>query len=189
MFIFNYTGFLFQRTICPNSLHYRSVPYALSLRSSCTFFAAIVKIISQLDKSIKYIKHEVSADTIIIYVKSIRKRVKCSYCGEESVAVHSRNIRKIQDLPIAGKKVLLLLERRKFFCINADCTNRTFAETYEFVGAKSRKTNRLQDEILRVSLTQSSISASKYLRKRVANVGKSTICNMLKKRESGTGVE
>jgi hypothetical protein len=39
----------------------------------------------------------------------------------------------------------------------------------------------LQEEIMRTAMTQSSVSASRYLRKHVADVGKSTICNMIKK--------
>jgi ribosome biogenesis GTPase A len=90
---------------------------------------------------------------------------------------------------MAGKKVNIMLNRRKMFCWKPECGHKTFTEIFEFIEAKSRKTKRLQDEIMRVSLTQSSVSASKYLRRSVANVGKSTICNMLKKRETDTWVE
>ena len=70
---------------------------------------------------------------------------------------------------------------KKFFCKNKDCEHKTFAETFSFFESKATKTNRLQDEILRVSLAQSSLSAERYLRNSVADVGKSTICNLLKK--------
>ena len=140
------------------------------------------EIIKMLDVNLVYINEEIVGDTINIYVKSKRKIIKCAYCGAESRKVHSRKMQKIQDLPIAGKKVNIMLERRKIFCGNAKCSHKTFTETFEFMGVKSRKTKRLQEEILRVSLTQSAVSASKYLKRSVANVGKSTICNMLKKR-------
>jgi len=140
------------------------------------------EIIKLLDNNLAYIKHEIAGDTINIYAESSRERVCCPSCGEESGKVHSRKLRKIQDLPMAGRKVNIILLRRKIFCGNPECGHKTFTEPYEFIGSKSRKTKRLQDEILRVSLTQSSLSASKYLRRSVADVGKSTICNMLKKR-------
>lgn len=139
------------------------------------------ELIKILDGNLEYERHDIERETIRIYVKSTREAFHCAYCGEASGKVHSRNIRKLQDLPISGKKTIVALERRKFFCMNPECDHKTFAETFEFFGAMSRKTNRLQDEILRVSLTQSAVSASKYLRRSVANVGKSTICNMLKK--------
>ena len=140
------------------------------------------EIIELLDKDLAYIKHEIAGDTINIYVKSNREAIKCQYCGTESSKVHSRKIQKIQDLPMAGIKVNIQLLRRKIFCRNRECGHKTFTERFEFIEGKTRKTKRLYEEIMRVSLTQSSVSASKYLRRSVANVGKSTICNMLKKR-------
>lgn len=147
------------------------------------------EMIKMLDKNLEYKRYEVVGETINIYVESIIHKVKCPNCGEESGKVHSRKIRKIQDLPMSGKKVNIMLERRKIFCGNRECRCKTFTETFEFIETKSRKTKRLQEEILRVSLTQSSVAASKYLRRSVADVGKSTICNMLKKRENDAGYE
>jgi transposase len=107
--------------------------------------------------------------------------VACPYCGHTSIWVHSRYKRKLQDLPILGKKVTLIIDNRKFFCMHADCSHKTFAESFSFARKKATKTDRLQEEILSVSLNQSSVSASKYLKKSVCDVGKSTICTLLKK--------
>ena len=142
------------------------------------------EIIKMLDENLKYIKYEIANETIKIYAKSRRKKVKCPYCGEETTKTHSRKMRKIQDLPIAGKKVHIMLERRKIKCKNPKCEQQTFTEEFEFINKKSRKSKRLEKEIMRVSLTQSSVSAAKYLSGSVAEVGKSTICKMLKKRET-----
>ena len=140
------------------------------------------EIIKLLDENLKYISHEIAGKTIIIRVKSRRRKTRCPYCGEEAVRIHSQNKRRFQDLPIQGNKVVIELERRKFFCGNSECEYKTFAEAFDFYEPMSRKTKRLYEEILQVSLTQSSVSASKYLRRSVADVGKSTICDMLKKR-------
>ena len=135
-----------------------------------------------LDENLKYMSHAILGNSIKIYVKSRRKKARCPYCGEESIKAHSQNQRKFQDLPIQGKKVIIELERRKYFCLNGECEYKTFAEAFDFYAPMSRKTKRLYDEILQVSLTQSSLSAAKYLKRSVADVGKSTICNMLKKK-------
>jgi transposase len=42
--------------------------------------------------------------------------------------VHSRRQRKPGDLPLAGRAVQFSLQIRRFFCDNAGCTKRTFAE-------------------------------------------------------------
>lgn len=113
------------------------------------------EIIKLLDKKLRYKSHEIDGDSIKISVKSKRKKAECPYCGTETDKIHSRNIRKFQDLPITGKKVIIALERRKYICKNQGCTHKTFAETFDFYDSMSRKTKRLSEEILRVSLTQS----------------------------------
>lgn len=139
------------------------------------------EIVRMLSEDLEYITHEIQKDKIVIWVKSRNQGTKCPYCGKMSERVHSHYMRKLQDLPIQGKKVKLLIKRRKLFCDNDKCGNRTFVEKFNFFDGKATKTNRLQEEILRVSITQSSIAASKYLKASVADVGKSTICNLLKK--------
>lgn len=73
------------------------------------------------------------------------------------------------------------MAQKKYFYKNESCDRTTFAESFGFYEPKATKTKRLQEEIMRVAVTQSSLSAAKYLRTHVADVGKSTICNMLKK--------
>lgn len=140
------------------------------------------EIIKMLGENLEYISHEIKDGTIFIYVASKREEAICPYCGQISVKVHSCYPRTFQDLPIQGKKVKIVLDNRKFFCKNEDCGHKTFAEGFPFLKRSATKTNRLQEEILSVSLNQSSISASQYLRKSCCTVGKSTICNLLKKR-------
>ena len=109
------------------------------------------------------------------------KKAECTYCGEASRNIRSHYVRKLQDLPIQSKKVRLVLKLKKYFCKNKNWKNKTFAEPFSLFEHKATKTRRLRDEILRVSMSQSSLSAASYLRNSVADVGKSTICNLLKK--------
>ena len=139
------------------------------------------ELIRELDKHLDYERYELHGNEMNIYVRSTRKVASCSYCGTPSDQVHSRQIRTLKDLPIQGKKVKLLLKQKKYFCKNKGCSRKTFAERFEFFAPNATKTNRLQAEILRVALTQSSVAASRYLRTSVADVGKSTICDLLKK--------
>ena len=139
------------------------------------------ELMLMLDVNLRYISHESNETTIMIHVQSMRTQAKCPYCGEISDKVHSHYVRKLQDLPIQGKKVKLEIDNKKYFCDNEACEHGTFAESFSFFEPKATKTKRLQEEILRVSLSQSSLSATKYLRNSIADVGKSTICNLLKK--------
>jgi len=140
------------------------------------------EFIKQLDSDLQYVSHEIVDDIYHIYVESIRKEVKCPFCGEMSSREHSRYVRSFQDLPIQGKKVIIYLDNRKMFCDNPECSHKTFAERFTFINDKAKKTKRLEDEIVRLSLNVSSVAASEYLSGGIAEVGKSTICALLKKR-------
>jgi hypothetical protein len=139
------------------------------------------EIVKLLDKNLDYKSHEIIDDTIYIHVVSNQNEIVCTYCGIKSNRVHSHYSRSFQDLPLMGKKVIIVISNRKMFCDNANCSHTTFAESFSFLSYKAKKTNRLKEEIIQVALTQSSISASQYLKSSVANVKKSTICNYLKK--------
>lgn len=131
-----------------------------------------------LDESLEYISHEIIEDTIYINIKSNKIRACCPDCNTPSERIHSHYTRSFQDLPVSGKKTVLILNNRKFFCNNEDCNRRTFAEKFDFIEYKAQKTKRLEIEIINLSKNISSISASKLLGKNVATVSKSTVCNI-----------
>lgn len=137
--------------------------------------------IKLLDKNLEYEKHEMIEDTVYIDVRSTRIAVECPYCGSLTSRCHSKYSRSFQDLPIQGKKTIVILNNRNMFCDNPDCDHTTFAESFSFIKEKSKKTERLLEEILHVSKSMSSVQAENYLRKNVVKIGKSTICELLKK--------
>lgn len=139
------------------------------------------EIVELLDENLEYIKHEVEDNGIVIWVRSSKKEAVCPYCGTPSTRVHSRYKRVFQDLPIQGKKVTIVLIGRKMFCDNEDCEKETFAETFDFIDSRARMTKRLKEEIVRISMNMSSVQAAKLIRENIANIGKSSICNLLKK--------
>lgn len=141
-------------------------------------------IVKFLDNNLEYVKHEVIEDTIYITVVSNRTLVKCPYCSKESKKLHSYYIRSFQDLPIQDKKVIVVIKNRKFICENQECSKKTFSENFSCIEFKSKKSKRLIKYIIDLSMRISSIDASNMLRKNVVNVGKSTIYNILKKRET-----
>jgi ribosome biogenesis GTPase A len=77
---------------------------------------------------------------------------------------------------------LAMLSNRKMLCYNTECNHTTFAESFDFLKFKAKKTKRLEDEIINISMNVSSLTATDLLKNSVENVGKSTICNLLKKR-------
>jgi Transposase/zinc-finger of transposase IS204/IS1001/IS1096/IS1165 len=70
----------------------------------------------------------------------------CPDCGRASRAVHSRYRRRPADLPSLGRAVRVELRVRRFYCRNAACARRTFAERLpELLGPRARRTLRLAE--------------------------------------------
>ena len=142
------------------------------------------ELIKMLDENLDYVAHEIQDEYILITVTANRKELICPRCNTPSSKVHSCYPRKFQDLPIQGKKVYIVIENRKMFCKNPKCEHKTFAESFSFLPRNGKRTMRLEEEIVKISLTCSSLTASKLLSARVANIGKTAICRLLKKRQS-----
>ena len=140
------------------------------------------ELIRLLDENLEYERHEMHENKIMIYVKSRRTEIECPLCGTTSKKVHSTYLRKFQDLPISGKKVTIVITNKKYFCNNTGCENKTFAETYEFLPYHGRRSDRLTEEIIKISAEVSTVTASEILRDGIADVGRSTISSLLKKK-------
>ena len=141
------------------------------------------EFIKLLDKNLEYVSHKIIDDTIYIDVISTRGEITCPYCGKPSSKIHSRYKRSFQDLPMQDKKVKIILSNRKMFCNNPDCQHTTFAENFGFLPFRAKKTKRLDDKIINMSMNLSSLTATNLLRNNVASIGKSTVCNLFKKKK------
>ena len=81
-----------------------------------------------------------------IAARSIRPGGRCPDCGRASHAVHSRYRRQPADLPSLGRRVRVGLRARRFYCRNAKCARRTFAERLpELIAPHARRTGRLAE--------------------------------------------
>jgi transposase len=78
---------------------------------------------------------------------------RCPDCGRASRAVHSRYRRRPADLPSLGRAVRVDLRVRRFYCRNAACSRRTFAERLpEQLRPHARRTRRLAEAQGRVGV-------------------------------------
>ena len=103
-------------------------------------------------------------NTLHFYCRSSAPSGVCTYCGNKSKQVHSRYQRVVNDLSILGREVLLTLEVRKFFCKNANCSKKTFAEQPgNEIFRYRRRTRRCETAVIRQGLSVSSGMASKLL--------------------------
>ena len=139
------------------------------------------ELVKRIDPHFAYQWHEIEDGIMRVHVRSTRKTAQCPYCGSVSKQVHSIYPRKFRDLPIQGMKVEIIISNRKFFCPNEKCAHKTFAESYECLPRMARRSRQLTQAIVHTAINTSSITASKMLGEGTADVGKSTICRLLKK--------
>lgn len=144
-------------------------------------WVTVNELIQLLDPNLVYECHELTDNRLNIHVSSIRTQARCPYCGTPSPKVHSVYPKSFQDLPIQGKKVMIHLVNRKFFCLNPDCIYHTFSERFDCIADKAKKTKRLEEEILTIAIQCSSVTAAKILTKNTADIKKSSICRLLRK--------
>ena len=85
-----------------------------------------------------------SSETIHVVAHGRRSSVRCPACGRASAAVHSTYRRHPADLPSFGRGVRLTLRVRRFYCRDAACPRRTFAERLPgLIAPHARRTRRL----------------------------------------------
>ncbi len=140
-------------------------------------------LVKLLDENLEYHEHTLDGDTLYITVFSNRKEAICPFCGTSSTKTHSTYEKSFQDLPIQDKKVIIRLINRKLFCQNSLCEHKTFAERFDFIDFKGKKTHRLEHMIREIALNCSTISASNTLKRNVVDVSRTTISKLLKKQK------
>jgi len=80
---------------------------------------------------------------IAVVARSAAPGAACPLCGQTASRTHSRYERNLADLPWNGVPVRLRLRGRKFFCDNADCPRRVFAEPVPALAARyARRVSR-----------------------------------------------
>lgn len=84
-------------------------------------------------------------DCLTLVVRFTTAQMPCPSCGQLSRQVHSRTRRTLGDVPVAGRRVRLSLQVRRFFCRTPACPRRTFREQVPQLSAPwARRTERLQ---------------------------------------------
>jgi transposase len=145
------------------------------------------EFIKLLDPNYELNDYRIKENVIVFKIYSTKEELECPYCGSRAKHIHSKYQREIQDLPIQDRQAILLVDTRKMFCVNPNCSHKTFSEKHPFVASKGKKTNRLIKNIIYTSTQLSSLSASKLLKSENITVCKSSICSLLKKNAINCG--
>ncbi len=96
---------------------------------------------------------QITATGLMISVISTHPTSCCPLCSEPSSSIKSHYRRTLRDVPCGGRRVLLSLTVRKFYCRNAYCPRKVFAERFPaFVDPWARMTIRHGEQITSIGL-------------------------------------
>jgi transposase len=110
----------------------------------------------------------------------------CPSCGQASRRVHSRYMRRVQDLPTGGHQVLLQLVARRFVCGAVGCRRKIFAERFGagIVEAFARRTGRLETLVHHLGLALGGRPASVFARRLQMPVSNDTVLRTVRRRHA-----
>lgn len=91
--------------------------------------------------------------SVTVTVHSTEMAALCPSCGEASTRIHSQYHRRLNDLPASGYPVVVVLNVRRFLCLNSSCSRKTFAERFPTLTApNAQRTTRLQTVLQQLGL-------------------------------------
>ena len=67
-------------------------------------------LIKMLDSNLRLNSYEIIDKIIYLHVESTKQGLQCPLCGAISMRVQSHYERSFQDLPIQGKKVVVIID-------------------------------------------------------------------------------
>ena len=106
------------------------------------------------------------------------------YCEKkyDNKRVHQRTLKKVQDIPFNGKKVILYLTVKRFKNEDKKIKNKTITESFDFLNETKRRTKRLDTLLYDLTEGQSFTAAAKYANKYIANISDDTLINLVLKK-------
>ena len=110
----------------------------------------------------------------------------CPSCGAASDRIHSRYPRRLADLPIAGRRVVLVLQARRFRCAAVRCARRIFTERFDDNVLKpwARRTARLDHIVHCLALALGGRPASSFASRLSMPVSNDTLLRAVRRRGS-----
>ena len=124
---------------------------------------------------------------VTIHAHPASERGSCPDCGTGSARVHSRYRRKLNDLPVSGRRVQLVVRARRFFCDASSCRRRTFAERLdETLAPRARRTGRLDEIVVCLAIALGGRPAAALAKRIEIKVSNDTLLRAVRRRGSAT---
>jgi transposase len=107
-------------------------------------------------------------------------QVACPDCGIGSDRLHSRYRRRLGDLAVGGRRVVIVLSVRRLLCDNHSCRRRTFAEQVEGLTVRyGRRTPLLRAMLEQVTVALAGRAGARLAGRLHAPTSRSTLLRLL----------
>ena len=104
----------------------------------------------------------------------------CPRCGGASRRVHAWHVRRLTDLPVAGRSVVIELHVRRLVCPSAACPQRTFRQQVPELALRyARRTLRLTTMVGRLAITLAGRAGAAVLAGLGVAISRSTVLRVL----------
>ena len=126
---------------------------------------------------------DIGAERVAVVIRASANSCSCALCGVVASRVHSRYMRRLGDLPVAGHRSELILRTRRFFCDNSDCPRRIFAERFDgVVERRARRTSRLNEVVHCLAIALGGRPAAALSRRLNVQVSNDTLLRIVRRR-------
>ena len=127
---------------------------------------------------------EIDTDCVFLDVRASAVSATCPCCGTYSRRTQSRYLRQAADLPIAGRRVVLRVTVRRFWCDAVLCRRRIFAERFgaNVLAPSSRRTGRLENLVHHLGLALGGRPAAAFADRLMMPVSNDTLLRVVRRR-------
>jgi len=127
---------------------------------------------------------EIDTDCVFLDVRASAVSAMCPCCGTCSRRIQSRYLRQAADLPIAGRRVVLRVTVRRFWCDAVLCRRRIFAERFgaNVLAPSSRRTGRLENLVHHLGLALGGRPAAAFADRLMMPVSNDTLLRVVRRR-------
>jgi len=119
--------------------------------------------------------------SVRIEVAAAVDKAACSACGTLSARAHSHYERRLTDVAVGGQELVVHLRVRRYFCDNAECERKTFAERFpELAVPYSRRTVLLRRVLEKIALSLGGRPGARLTQQLRVEVSRSTLLRLIR---------
>jgi transposase len=118
--------------------------------------------------------------TLLVRARTPAVAVACPQCDQPAERVHAYHVRRLADLPAAGRGVVLELRIRRLVCQTVSCPRRTFREQVPALAHRwARRTRQLTALIADLAVVMAGRAGAAVLSRLGVRVSRSTVLRVL----------